>query len=103
LSGAGYQAILGVVLQLILPRSLGLEAFRFLGAGASILYLPPYSPGPELDQADRQAQGALAHGRGTHQGRVSVTLGRSLEPCRSAECANYLSHSAMVPPNIKVI
>jgi transposase len=40
-------------------------------AGAAILYLPPYSPDLNpIEQAVRQAEGALAQGRGAHQGRT---------------------------------
>jgi hypothetical protein len=40
-------------------------------AGASLLYLPPYSPNLNPDRtAVRQAQGTAAQARGAHQGRA---------------------------------
>jgi DDE superfamily endonuclease len=41
-------------------------------AGASLLYLPPYSPDLPDRAALRQTQGAVAQGRGAHQGRALV-------------------------------
>ena len=73
-------------------------------AGASILYLPPYTPGPQPDRAAvRQAQGAAAQGRGPHQGRLWSTIGRLLDTFPPAECASYLATAAMVPPKVKML
>ena len=73
-------------------------------AGASILYLPPYSPRLQPDRAAvRQAQGALAQGRRPHQRGIWSTIGRLLDTCPSTECANYLRHCGYGSTKMKML
>ena len=51
------------------------------GAGAALLFLPPYSPGPEPDRAGvRQAQAAAAVGRAPHRRRAVVRRAADARP-----------------------
>jgi transposase len=60
--------------------------------GASILYLPPYSPDLNpIEQLFAKLKALLRQAARTRDALWS-TIGRLLDACPSAECTNYLHH-----------
>jgi transposase len=63
-------------------------------AGASILYLPPYSPDMNpIEQLFAKLKALLRKAAARTRDELWSTIGRLLEACPSAECTNYLRHS----------
>jgi transposase len=62
-------------------------------AGASILYLPPYSPDLNpIEQFFAKLKSLLRKAAARTKDELWSTIGRLLEACPPAECASYLSH-----------
>jgi transposase len=62
-------------------------------AGASILYLPPYSPDLNpIEQLFAKLKALLRKAAARTKDELWSTIGRLLETCPPAECANYLRH-----------
>jgi transposase len=63
-------------------------------AGASILYLPPYSPDLNpIEQLFAKLKALLRKAAARTKDELWSTIGRLLETCPPSECANYLQHS----------
>jgi transposase len=63
-------------------------------AGASILYLPPYSPDLNpIEQFFAKLKALLRKVAARTKDELWSTIGRLLETCPPAECSNYLRHS----------
>jgi transposase len=61
--------------------------------GASILYLPPYSPDLNpIEQLFAKLKALLRRAAARTTNELWSTIGRLLDACPPAECANYLSH-----------
>jgi transposase len=64
-------------------------------AGASILYLPPYSPDLNpIEQLFAKLKALLRKAAARTQDELWSTIGQLLAAIPSTECANYLTHSA---------
>jgi transposase len=62
-------------------------------AGASILYLPPYSPDfNPIEQLFAKLKALLRKAAARTKEELWSTIGRLLDTCPSTECANYLRH-----------
>ena len=62
-------------------------------AGATILYLPPYSPDLNpIEQFFAKLKALLRKAAARTTDALWQTIGRLLETCPPAECANYLRH-----------
>jgi transposase len=62
-------------------------------AGASILYLPPYSPDLNpIEQLFAKLKALLRKAAARTRDELWSVIGRLLEACPPAECQNYLSH-----------
>jgi len=62
-------------------------------AGASILYLPPYSPDLNpIEQLFAKLKALLRKIAARTNDELWSTIGRLLETCPAAECSNYLRH-----------
>jgi transposase len=62
-------------------------------AGASILYLPPYSPDLNpIEQLFAKLKALLRKAAVRTKDDLWSTIGRLLDTCPAAECSNYLSH-----------
>ena len=62
-------------------------------AGASILYLPPYSPDLNpIEQLFAKLKALLRKAAARTKDELWSTIGRLLEVYPSAECTNYLNH-----------
>jgi transposase len=62
-------------------------------AGASILYLPPYSPDLNpIEQLFAKLKALLRKAAARTTADLWSTIGRLLDACPPVECANYLSH-----------
>jgi transposase len=62
-------------------------------AGASILYLPPYSPDLNpIEQLFTKLKSLLRKAAARTKAELWSTIGRLLDACPPAECANYLNH-----------
>jgi transposase len=62
-------------------------------AGASILYLPPYSPDLNpIEQLFAKLKALLRKVAARTKDELWFTIGRLLDTCPAAECQNYLSH-----------
>jgi transposase len=60
-------------------------------AGASLLYLPPYSPDLNpIEQLFAKLKALLRTAAARTEDKLWVTIGRLLDACAAAECANYL-------------
>ena len=65
-------------------------------AGASILYLPPYSLDfNPIEQLFAKLKALLRKAAARTKEELWSTIGRLLDTCPSTECANYLRHCAM--------
>jgi transposase len=63
------------------------------GAGASILYLPPYSPDLNpIEQLFAKLKALLRKAAARTKDQLWSTIGRLLEAYPPAECTNYLNH-----------
>jgi transposase len=63
-------------------------------AGASILYLPPYSPDMNpIEQLFAKLKALLRKAAARTRDELWSTIGRLLEACPPAQCTNYLRHS----------
>jgi transposase len=63
-------------------------------AGAAILYLPPYSPDLNpIEQLFAKLKALLRKAAARTRDQLWSTIGRLLDACPPAECANYLHHS----------
>jgi transposase len=63
-------------------------------AGASLLYLPPYSPDLNpIEQLFAKLKALLRKAAARTRDALWTTIGRLLETVPKSECANYLSHS----------
>jgi transposase len=63
-------------------------------AGASILYLPPYSPDLNpIEQLFAKLKALLRKAATRTRDQLWSAIGRLLDACPPAECANYLRHS----------
>jgi transposase len=61
--------------------------------GASILYLPPYSPDMNpIEQLFAKLKALLRKAAARTRDELWSTIGRLLEACPPAECTNYLNH-----------
>jgi transposase len=73
----------------------GVEGVRqaIAAAGASILYLPPYSPDLNpIEQLFAKLKALLRKAAARTKAGLWQAIGRLLDACPPAECANYLSH-----------
>ena len=62
-------------------------------AGASVLYLPPYSPDLNpIEQLFAKLKGLLRKAAARTKDELWSTIGRLLQTYSPAECTNYLSH-----------
>jgi transposase len=62
-------------------------------AGASVLYLPPYSPDLNpIEQLFAKLKALLRKAAARTKEELWSTIGRLLDACPSTECANYLRH-----------
>ena len=62
-------------------------------AGASLLYLPPYSPDLNpIEQLFAKLKALLRKAAARTRDELWSLIGRLLETCPPAECANYLRH-----------
>ena len=62
-------------------------------AGASILYLPPYSPDLNpMEQLFAKLKALLRKAAARTRDALWSTIGHTLEAYSPAECANYLNH-----------
>ena len=62
-------------------------------AGASLLYLPPYSPDLNpIEHLFAKLKALLRKAAARTKDQLWSTIGRLLDTCSSAECANYLDH-----------
>jgi transposase len=62
-------------------------------AGASILYLPPYSPDLNpIEQLFAKLKALLRKAAARTKDALWSIIGRLLEACPPAECTNYLNH-----------
>jgi transposase len=62
-------------------------------AGASILYLPPYSPELNpIEQLFAKLKALLRKAAARTRDELWSTIGRLLDACPPGECANYLNH-----------
>jgi transposase len=62
-------------------------------AGASILYLPPYSPDLNpIEQLFAKLKALLRKSAARTRDELWSTIGRLLESVPQCECSNYLSH-----------
>jgi transposase len=62
-------------------------------AGASILYLPPYSPDLNpIEQLFAKLKALLRKAAARTRDELWSAIGRLLDTCPSAECSNYLRH-----------
>jgi transposase len=62
-------------------------------AGASILYLPPYSPDLNpIEQLFAKLKALLRKAAARTKDELWRAIGRLLDTCPPAECANYLTH-----------
>ena len=62
-------------------------------AGASLLYLPPYSPDLNpIEQLFAKLKALLRKAAARTRDALWATIGRLLEACPPVECTNYLSH-----------
>ena len=62
-------------------------------AGATILYLPPYSPDLNpIEQLFAKLKALLRKAAARTKDALWQTIGRLLDTCPPAECANYLRH-----------
>ena len=72
-------------------------------AGASLLYLPPYSPDLNpIEQLFAQLKALLRKAAARTKEELWSTIGRLLATIPPAECANYLRHCGMVPSKVKM-
>jgi transposase len=68
------------------------EAIR--ATGASVLYLPPYSPDLNpIEQLFAKLKALLRKAQARSRDALWTTIGRLLATIPRSECANYLSHS----------
>ena len=73
-------------------------------AGASLLYLPPYSPDLNpIEQLFAKLKALLRKAAARTRDELWPTIGRLLDTCPSAECSNYLAIAAMVLPKMKML
>jgi len=73
-------------------------------AGASILYLPPYSPDLNpIEQLFAKLKALLRKAAARTQDELWTTIGRLLEALPPAECPNYSTTAAMDPPKVKTL
>jgi transposase len=69
-------------------------------AGASLLYLPPYSPDLNpIEQAFAKLKALLRTAAARSVEALWRTIGQILDAFTPAECANYLAHAGYVPSN----
>jgi transposase len=69
-------------------------------AGASLLYLPPYSPDLNpIELAFAKLKALLRSAATRTVEALWRTLGQVLDAFTPAECAHYLAHAGYVPPN----
>ena len=72
-------------------------------AGASLLYLPPYSPDLNpIEQLFAKLKALLRKAAARTRAELWSTIGRLLDACAPVECANYLNHCgypSMEPEN----
>jgi transposase len=62
-------------------------------AGASLLYLPPYSPDLNpIEQLFAKLKALLRKAAARTRDDLWSTIGRLLDACPPVECANYLNH-----------
>jgi transposase len=62
-------------------------------AGASVLYLPPYSPDLNpIEQLFAKLKALLRKAAARTKDELWSTIGHLLDACPSTECANYLRH-----------
>jgi transposase len=62
-------------------------------AGASILYLPPYSPDYNpIEQLFAKLKALLRKAAARTRDQLRSTIGHLLDACPTTECANYLRH-----------
>ena len=62
-------------------------------AGASLLYLPPYSPDLNpIEQLFAKLKALLRKAAARTRDELWSTIGRLLDSCPAAECRNYLNH-----------
>ena len=68
--------------------------------GASLLYLPPYSPDLNpIEQAFAKLKALLRTAAKRTVEGLWRAIGRALDAFTPAECANYLAHAGYVPSN----
>jgi transposase len=68
------------------------EAIR--ATGASLLYLPPYSPDLNpIEQAFAKLKALLGKAAARTREALWITIGRLLDTFTPAECRNYLANS----------
>jgi transposase len=61
--------------------------------GASILYLPPYSPDLNpIEQLFAKLKALLRKAAARTRDELWCAIGRILDTCPTAECTNYLNH-----------
>jgi transposase len=61
--------------------------------GASLLYLPPYSPDLNpIEQLFAKLKALLRKAAARTRDELWATIGRLLDACPPAECVNYLNH-----------
>jgi transposase len=88
-------------------------------AGASILYLPPYSPdlapgsphrpptsarsGAPIEQLIAKLKALLRKAAARTKDELCSTIGRLLEAYPPTACTNYLNHCGIVPPKVEML
>lgn len=78
------------------PHREGTDGVRdaIRATGASILYLPPYSPDLNpIEQLFAKLKALLRKAATRSKDALWTTIGRLLAAIPAAECANYLSHA----------
>jgi transposase len=66
-------------------------------AGASLLYLPPYSPDLNpIEHLFAKLKALLRKAAARTKDDLRSTIGRLLEACPSAQCTNYLNHCGSI-------
>jgi transposase len=73
-------------------------------AGASLFYLPPYSPDLNpIEQVFAKLKALLRNAAARTRDELCSLSGRLLETCPPAECANYSAIATMVRPKVKML
>ena len=93
-----------VVLDTLGAHKVGGVRQAIAAPGASILYLPPYSPDLNpIVPLFAKLKALLRKAAARTKNELWSTLDRLLETCPPTECAHYLTTAATVPPKSKML